>query len=101
MIIYNITAKVHHSIDGDWLRWQQEEQIPQVMKTGFFNSYKLLRLLEQDDREGKTYAVQYFAETHEQYAQYIHQQATAMRQQSVNKWGTHVISFHSALEVIQ
>jgi hypothetical protein len=101
MIIYNITAKVHHSIDADWLRWQQEVQVPQVMKTGFFHSYKLLRLLEQDDSEGKTYAVQYFTETPEQYEQYIREQAAAARQQSANRWGTHVISFHSALEVIQ
>lgn len=100
MIIYNITTKVHHSIDKLWLQWQKEENMPQQMETGLFVSNKLFRLLDQDDTEGNTYAVQYTAATPEDYNTYIKEYAPALRKKATQQWGDKIISFHSALEVI-
>ena len=101
MIIYNITTKVHHSIDAAWLQWQREKYIPEIMSTGLFTDYKFFRLLEQDDSEGNTYAVQYNASKAENYQQYIQLYATLIRKKAQEKWGDAIISFHSVLEVIQ
>ena len=101
MVVYNITTKVHASIDAAWLQWQQQEHIPEIMATGFFTGYKLFRLLEQDDSEGNTYAVQYTAITKKQYHLYNIEQAEWMRQKAFKKWGDKIISFRSVLEVIQ
>jgi hypothetical protein len=101
MVVYNITTKVHASIDAAWLQWQQEEHIPEIMATGFFTAYKLFRLLEQDDSEGNTYAVQYTAHTEKQYHLYTIEQAELLRQKAFKKWGDKTISFRSVLEVIQ
>ena len=100
MIIYNITTKVHPSVDAAWLQWQREENIPDMMATGYFISYQLCRLLEQDDSDGNTYALQYTA-TAAQHQQFIHLQAAMMQQKAVEKWRDAVISFSSVLEVIQ
>jgi hypothetical protein len=101
MIIYNITTKVHASIDGAWAQWQQKENIPEIMATGFFLSHKFFRLLEQDDSDGNTYAIQYTAINKEQYQLYLIEYDQLLRQKAHKKWGDKTISFHSVLEVIQ
>ena len=100
MIIYNITTKVHPAVDAAWLQWQRLENIPDMMATGFFISYQLCRLLEQDDSDGNTYALQYTT-TAAQHQQYMHLQAAMMQQKAVEKWRDAVISFSSVLQVIQ
>jgi len=71
------------------------------MATGLFSAYTFCRLLEQDDNEGNTYAVQYTAARAENYQQYIQLYAPLIRKKAQEKWGDAIISFHSALEVIQ
>ncbi|MGE5521009.1 MAG: DUF4286 family protein, partial [Candidatus Dadabacteria bacterium] len=48
MIIYNVTTKINASVADSWLRWMQQEHIPEVMDTGCFSEYRFARLLEQD-----------------------------------------------------
>lgn len=100
MIIYNITTKVHSSINADWLQWQREEHIPEIMSTGLFTAYRFFRLLEQDDSEGCTYAVQYTAASEENYQEYMQRFAPLLREKALEKWGDRIISFRSLLEVI-
>ncbi|MEP7277583.1 MAG: DUF4286 family protein [Bacteroidota bacterium] len=100
MVVYNITTKVHFSIDLAWLQWQQEEHIPAIMATGLFTAYRIFRLLEQDDPDGNTYAVQYTADTAAQYQEYLLVFGPVLREKAIKKWGDKTISFRSVLEVI-
>ncbi len=100
LIVYNITTKVHSAIDAAWRQWQREEHIPEIMGTGLFSSYRFFRLLEQDDSEGSTYAVQYTAPSEENYQEYTRQFAPLLRKKALEKWGDRIISFRSLLEVI-
>jgi hypothetical protein len=101
MIVYNITTKVQTAIDAAWLQWQQQEHIPEVMATGFFTAHRLFRLLEQDDSDGNTYAVQYFAIDEDHYDAYLAKDQELLKEKTVKKWGDKVMSFRSVLEVIQ
>jgi len=101
MIIYNVTIKVDQTIAGDWLQWMLNEHIPEVMQTGCFTENKVVRLLEVDDTEGPTYAVQYFAESKALYNQYILKFAPLLRDKSYQKWGDRFIAFRSVMEVVQ
>lgn len=101
MIIYNVTIKVHTSIQQEWLEWLQQEHIPDVLATGCFMQAGILRLLETDDSEGPTYAVQYHAESKAFYNRYIEQYAGTMRQKSFDKWGDKFIAFRSVMQVVQ
>ena len=100
MVVYNITTKVHHSIDADWLRWQKDIVIPETIATGCFTSAKIFRLLEQDDSEGNTYALQCAVENIDRYNEYVNEHATLFRKKALEKWGNKIISFHSLLELI-
>ena len=61
MLIYNVTTKLHHAIHQAWLSWMKETHIPEVLATGCFEKFQLARILETDEEEGPTYAVQYYA----------------------------------------
>jgi hypothetical protein len=100
MIIYNVTIKVHNAIQHEWLDWLKQEHIPEVMNTGCFSDFTILRLLEIDDSEGPSYAIQYRAESKALYNQYIEKFASIMRQQSFDKWGDQFIAFRSVLQVV-
>ena len=100
-IIYNVTIKVDQSIAEDWLRWLLDIHIPEVMATGCFMQSRVVRLLEVDDREGPTYAIQYEARSRADYNRYITMHATGMRQRSTDQWCEKFIAFRSVMEVVQ
>ena len=101
MIIYNVTVKVETNIADQWLQWLLSEHIPAIMSTKSFTGYKVVRLLEIDDTEGPTYAIQYFASSLENYKHYIENYAPEMRKRSTDKWGNHFMAFRSVMEVVK
>ena len=100
MIIYNLTVKVDHSKAANWLAWLKEEHIPEVIKTGCFTHATILQLMEIDESEGPTYAIQYHAESKSLYNNYIEKHAGLMRQKSFDKWGDKFIAFRSVMQVV-
>lgn len=100
MIIYNVTIQLHHSIHSQWLAWMNTEHIPEMIATGCFIKGTVLKLLEVDETEGPTYAIQYFAESKANYNRYIEIFATEMRQKSFDKWGNRFIAFRSVMQVV-
>ena len=101
MIIYNVTIKVDDSIAEEWLKWMQEEHLPEVLGTGCFSGYRLVRLLEVDDSEGPTYATQYNAASKADYNRYIQLHAAGLREKLQQKWGNGFIAFRSVMEVVE
>ncbi|MBL0357780.1 MAG: DUF4286 family protein [Chitinophagaceae bacterium] len=100
MIIYNVTIKLDEAIHPQWLVWLKEEHIPDVIATGCFTKATILQLLETDDSEGPTYAIQYFAESKALYNLYIEKFSGEMRQRSFDKWGSRFIAFRSVMQVV-
>jgi hypothetical protein len=100
MIIYNVTVKPDAQIAAAWLHWMKVEHIPDVVNTGCFTHATLLRLIETDDTDGPTYAIQYHANTKAGYDRYLQQYAEAMRKKVTDKWGNQVMVFRSVLEVV-
>ena len=100
MIVYNISIKIIPEIEEDWVRWQQEEHIPDVMSSGQFTEYKFYRLLEQHAHDGITYVVQYFASSLENYNRYINETSHTLRQKALDKWGNKFIAFRTLMEVV-
>jgi hypothetical protein len=100
MIIYNVTVKVENSISASWLTWLKDEHIPDIIGTGCFSHATVARLIETDDAEGPTYAVQYYAESKARYNRYISNFADGMRKKAFDKWGNQFIAFRSVMEVV-
>ena len=100
MILYNVTIKVHSSIHNEWLQWIKVIHVPAIMQTECFSDFKILRLLEIDETEGPTYAIQYFAESKSLYNLYIEKFAKQMRDNSFTKWGDKFIAFRSVMQIV-
>ncbi len=100
MILYNVTTKVDHSIAGDWLQWIKAEHITDIIATGCFTHATVLQLIEVDDTDGPTYAIQYHSRSKNLYNQYIQTFAEEMRKKALDKWGNKIISFRSVLQVV-
>jgi len=100
MFIYNVTIKVANAVSNEWLDWLKEEHIPDVMATGCFCEHTILRLMEVDDSEGPTYAIQYKAESKSAYNNYIEKHAQLLRQKSFDKWGDNFIAFRSIMQIV-
>ena len=101
MFIYNITTKVNAAIADEWVKWQKEEHIPQIMNTNLFDKHQFFRLLEQDDSEGPTFVIQYFTPVKENYDKYIKEYAPEFREIAFKKWGDQFIAFRSLLQAVQ
>lgn len=101
MVIYNVTVKVEAQIADAWLQWMLNEHIACMMKTGCFVDYKVVRLLEVDDSEGPTYAIQYYAQSKADYNRYIEIHSSKMHKFSFEKWGDQFIAFRSVMEVVK
>lgn len=100
MIIYNVTIKVENTIAENWLTWLKEEHIPDMISTGCFTHATILRLLEADDTEGPTYAVQYHATSDDPYNKYIKNFSGEMRKKGADKWGNRFIAFRTVMQVV-
>lgn len=101
MIIYNVTIKTDWSIYKEWLLWMQNEHIPDVMASGCFFEYNMMRLLETDDTEGPTFAIQYHADSLEDYNRYVEKFSISLRDKSSQKWGEKSMAFRSLLETVK
>lgn len=100
MVIYNVTIKVDPVIQHEWLKWLREEHIPEILETGCFSNARIFHLLEMEESDGITYAVQYEARDKSDYERYLSEFATSMRKKATDKWTNQFIAFRSVLELV-
>lgn len=100
MYIYNVTIKLTWSIHDDWLKWMQEKHLNDVMATECFTRYQFVRLLDVDEEDGPTYAIQYYCDSKALYNLYIEKFAPQLRQDGTNLFGNQFIGFRSLMQIV-
>ncbi len=100
MFIYNITIKFEWAIGAAYMKWMQEKHIPDIMNTGYFEKYQFVKLLDIDEEEGPTYALQLYAADRAKYETYIQHHAPALREESKQLWGDRCMTFRTLMEVV-
>src|SRR6476619_2651607 len=98
MFIYNVTIKVDARIAAPWLQWMLSEHIPEILQTKCFHHYRVVRLLDIDDTEGPTYAIQYEAHQKANNNRYMELYDDKMKKKSNDKWRDQLIAFRSLME---
>lgn len=101
MFIYNVTVKVEAAVAADWLQWLLEVHAPALIATHCFTDYRLVKLLEVDDTEGPTYAVQYLADSMEDYNRFVQQHAAHFQQLAQQQWGNRYFAFNTLMQVVK
>lgn len=100
MIIYNVTIKIDLSVHDVWLMWMKEDHIPKVMETGCFTQYKMYRILEEDTRDGITYAIQYFANNITDYFTYQQNFAPALQKETKDTFPDKFVAIRTILKEV-
>ena len=100
MYIYNVTINIDETVHLEWLTWM-ETQIPNVLNTGKFTSAKLTEVLVEEDMGGRTYSVQYTANTKEDLDDYYKHDADKLRSESLKKFGDKMLAFRTELRLVK
>jgi hypothetical protein len=99
-IIYNVTVNVSEDRVEEWLEWLRGEHIPQMLGIGIFGGATLVRVLGLE-QGGKTFAIQYRAESMRDFDRYEQEYATALRTQMVERFGEDAQGFRTVLEIVE
>ncbi len=99
MIVYNVTVKVDLAVAADWLDWMKTEHIPEVLATGMFVSYRMLRILNDEDPDGKSYAIQYTCKDHATLQAYLGSYAPALQKKHKDRYNNSYIAIRTLMKV--
>ena len=100
MYIYNVTINTDDSVHDEWLIWM-ESHIPEVLNTGKFISAKFTEVLVEEEMGGKTYSVQYTANSKEDVEAYYKEDANELRIEALKKFGDKMLAFRTELKLIK
>jgi hypothetical protein len=78
-----------------------QTHILDVLNTGRFLSAKLTEVLVDEEMGGKTYSVQYTANTREDLDDYYKNEAEELQQKSLKKFGDKMLAFRTELKLIK
>jgi len=99
MLLYNVTTIIEDNSADRWLQWMQETHIQQVMETGLFVSYRLLKVIDSPN-EGVTYCAQYVAENMDNYLEYKDKFAPTLQDKVNENFKNQQVSFTSLMEYL-
>ena len=85
MLIYQVTVKIDSSAVGEWLQWMLGEHLPEVMATGMFTEYRILKSLENGN-ETSSYVIQYQCPDKNKYDSYVEKYAQSLQEKHNNKF---------------
>ncbi len=100
MYIYNVTINIDNLVYNEWLTWV-ETHILEVLNTGKFTAAKLTEVLVEEEMGGKTYSIQYSANTREDLDNYYKEDANRLRSETLKKFGDKMLAFRTELKLIK
>ena len=100
MYIYNVTINIDITVHDEWLTWM-ETHILEVLNTGKFISAKFTQVLVEEEMGGKTYSVQYTANTQEDLQDYYKEDAEGFRIKNLQKFGDKMLAFRTELKLVK
>jgi hypothetical protein len=99
MLLYNVTVGVDKNIETEWLQWMKSEHIPKVLKTRMFVSYKIYKVLHDQEDGTVSYSVQYFASSIDNVQQYLETFAPVLIEEHRKRYANNV-AFRTLLEEV-
>jgi hypothetical protein len=100
MVLYNVTVGIDTTLEEEWLEWMKEKHIPDVMKTGQFDHFKIFKVLNQEQEDTVSYSVQYFANNIDDVVTYLNDFAPALSEEHRVKFKDRHVAFRTLLEEV-
>jgi hypothetical protein len=99
MILYNVTIILENEIQIEWLNWMQREQIPALMETGLFVSYRMLKVVDSPN-EGVTYCVQFISDSIQKLNEFKEKHEGLLNANTPIEFNNKVVIFPTVMEFI-
>lgn len=100
MVLYNVTIVLDPTIKTEWEEWMKTVHIPDVMATGFFLEYKMSRVIDQNNPDDSTYAIQYLCKSMEALEDYQLNHAPKLQAEHTNRYSGKFGAFRTLLKVL-
>src|ERR1041384_5124416 len=100
MIILNITTKISWDVHDQWKEWLLQEHVPQILATELFDRYQFVHLIEMDDDDGPTYALQLYSSSSDLLDDYRSKHIQRFEKKERELWGDKFVTFQSVMKVI-
>ena len=100
MIIYSVTVKIDLDVHDEWLSWMKTVHIPDVMATGKFVDYRMLKILAENESDGISYNIQYRAKTMSDYFDYLNNFAEKLQVEHSQKYKDKYVAFRTILKEV-
>ena len=99
MVIYSVTVNIEDESEKDWLEWMKKVHIPQVLDSGLFQDYRLLKVLtRQEDETGQTYNIQYECKSISDFEEYQEKHAMNIQKEHSERYKGKFFAFRTILE---
>ena len=99
-ILYNVTMSVEPLIYEAWLDFMRKNHIPKIFSSGCFSGYKICRMLDENT-ENYTVAIQYFANSIDEFEKYQHEYAPKLQREFLAEFGELAPAFRTVLHAIE
>lgn len=99
MILYNVTVNIENDVCKEWLKWMQQEHIPEVMATGYFLENKIYKVLVEEE-QGTTFSIQYTCNSIKDLEEYQRLHAQRLQKEHSRKFANKFVAFRTLLELV-
>lgn len=100
MIIYNITFHVENEVLEEGVQYLKKEYIPKAAASGFLHTPRLRRVMQAEEEEGCSFAVQFQVKNVETLRCWLQNEGNALHKELVTRFGSKVAGFTTLLEEI-
>ena len=100
-ILYNVTILIDHAYHNEWYKWMVNIHLPEMMSTGFFESFKMSKILGVDEEQGVNYAVQYISRSVHDFIEYRDHHAKKMQEKHQKKFASKYVAVRTVMEIVE
>jgi len=101
MYYYSVTVSIEQDCAQEWLTWMTAVHIPEVMATGLFNSYRMLRVTEPVvELDAVTYNIQYAFDDLQALEAYRQHHAPALQAAHSERYRDRFVAFRTVLQEV-
>ncbi len=99
-LLYNVTTHVDHEISVEWLNYMEQFYIPKMMEGPYFESFKMMKILGDENDTGITFAVQYVARDLDHFISFQEKLLPQLTQAQRSLFLDKCVSFKTLMEII-
>ena len=97
-LLYIVTVTVDSEAVNEWLNWMTHHHIGDVVKTGYFDSAKIYKVMEPGAQAGQAFEIQYVTTTEERLSQYQSLAAPALKKEHGDLFGGRVTASRRVIQ---